>query len=195
MQDYIYYNDIAGDYPNSWYIPYELLLNTFEWRQFRKEIIDRDKSICQFCNMEQSTRIGNSYFRKPTAEEIEVRSKESPGRVFGDGSSKRKVRTVQVIGIRTETPIILHVHHKYYIFGELPWGYKNDAVVTVCHDCHFQIHQNEIIPVYSDINLNEKLDLTPCSRCNGTGFLEQFHHVQNGICFRCSGRRFEEFIR
>jgi hypothetical protein len=26
-----------------------------------------------------------------------------------------------------------------------------------------------------------------CARCGGTGYLPQFKHVQNGICFRCHG--------
>lgn len=26
-----------------------------------------------------------------------------------------------------------------------------------------------------------------CSRCNGSGYLPQYEHVENGICFRCWG--------
>ena len=28
-----------------------------------------------------------------------------------------------------------------------------------------------------------------CDRCNGTGFLPQYQHIQNGICFKCRGTK------
>ena len=28
---------------------------------------------------------------------------------------------------------------------------------------------------------------SPCPRCNGTGRLPQYNHIQNGVCFKCSG--------
>jgi DnaJ-class molecular chaperone len=28
-----------------------------------------------------------------------------------------------------------------------------------------------------------------CIRCNGTGYLPQFMHVEAGVCFRCRGKR------
>lgn len=30
----------------------------------------------------------------------------------------------------------LHVHHRYYEKGRDPWDYPNEALVTVCADCH-----------------------------------------------------------
>lgn len=27
----------------------------------------------------------------------------------------------------------------------------------------------------------------PCNKCPGTGYLEQYAHVENGLCFRCNG--------
>lgn len=30
----------------------------------------------------------------------------------------------------------LSVHHKYYEKGKQPWEYKNEALVTLCKDCH-----------------------------------------------------------
>ena len=30
----------------------------------------------------------------------------------------------------------LHVHHKWYVWGNDPWDYPNDALVTLCLDCH-----------------------------------------------------------
>lgn len=44
-----------------------------------------------------------------------------------------------------------------------------------------QIHleYNKIIAKIDNIN-------SDCTRCGGTGYLEQYKHVQNGICFKCS---------
>jgi len=81
----------------------------------------------------------------------------------------------------------LNVHHKYYIQGHKPWEYENDALITLCEDCHKRWHEN-----YSNIRLldpNHKLisTLTPCDRCGGSGYLHQYNHVENGICFKCRG--------
>jgi hypothetical protein len=36
--------------------------------------------------------------------------------------------------------------------------------------------------------------LTPCARCHGAGGFPEYRHVQNGVCFRCHGSRYDEFI-
>lgn len=55
--------------------------------------------------------------------------------------------TCQLCGDKSTT---LHVHHKYYQDGHLPWEYKDDVLVTLCEKCHSLIHAN--IPT-SDIQL------------------------------------------
>lgn len=30
----------------------------------------------------------------------------------------------------------LNVHHRYYIYGNDPWDYPDDALVTLCAGCH-----------------------------------------------------------
>jgi hypothetical protein len=194
MRKFIPYKDIKDKFKSSWHIPYEILLNTIEWREFRQTIITRDKSRCQICNKEQSEKFGSDYFRKPTKLEIAENSKEQSIDLVGDGSFIVKMKNAPIVGVKTDTPTILHVHHTYYIFGDLPWEYKSEALLTVCHDCHVAIHDKEKIPVYVDNSFKDKLDLTPCTRCHGTGFLKQYLYFQNGICFRCEGRKFEEFI-
>ncbi|MGX5818004.1 hypothetical protein ACWKWU_07400 [Chitinophaga lutea] len=194
MTRIITYKSIKANYKSPWYIPYDVLLNTIEWREFRQKIIDRDCSKCKVCNKEQSEKTGRDYFRKPTVQEIAENSKEQLVDLLGDGTLFVKMKNAPIVGIKTDSPTILHVHHKYYILGRLPWEYKSEALVTVCHNCHVKIHDEEMIPVFVDDSFKEKIDLTPCDRCNGTGFLEQHFHVQNGICFRCNGRKFEEFI-
>lgn len=34
----------------------------------------------------------------------------------------------------------LHVHHKYYKRNTEPWDYDNGVLVTLCDNCHRQIH-------------------------------------------------------
>lgn len=34
----------------------------------------------------------------------------------------------------------LTVHHLYYQPGLKPWEYDNEAMVTICNECHKQIH-------------------------------------------------------
>lgn len=87
----------------------------------------------------------------------------------------------------------LHVHHRYYIKELLAWEYKNDALITLCHTCHENLHKNQEIPIY-----NNELELlghyTYCKRCHGSGVFPEYSHVQNGTCFRCNGMRYEELF-
>lgn len=39
------------------------------------------------------------------------------------------------------------------------------------------------------------MNYTPCHRCQGVGYISIYKHVQNGICFRCRGQRYEELIK
>lgn len=34
----------------------------------------------------------------------------------------------------------LHVHHKYYKINTGPWDYPDDALITLCDNCHRQTH-------------------------------------------------------
>lgn len=38
------------------------------------------------------------------------------------------------------------------------------------------------------------MNFTPCKRCAGYGYFPEYKHVENGICFRCGGNRYEELI-
>lgn len=81
----------------------------------------------------------------------------------------------------------LNVHHKYYVRGKKPWEYVDDVLVTLCESCHQKRHEKQI-PIYK--SLNDKLIdgyYSKCDRCNGSGFLPQYSHIQNGICFKCGG--------
>ena len=126
-------------------IPYEKLLNTFEWEAKRKTIIERDNRQCKTC-----------------------------------GSTAN-----------------LQVHHMEYIVGYLPWEYDTSVFKTLCAECHMSVHSDPrtFIPIYIIIEGRKELfNGTPCKRCSGNGNLPQYRKIENGICFKCRGRRFEELL-
>lgn len=88
----------------------------------------------------------------------------------------------------------LNIHHKCYRVGLLPWEYKDDELITYCFECHEGVHKNERIPVYEENSKIIKTYFTNCIRCNGVGWLPYYNHVENGICFRCKGAKYEELI-
>jgi hypothetical protein len=87
----------------------------------------------------------------------------------------------------------LHVHHNYYQAGKNPWEYPNNALTTFCWVCHERFHKESKVP-FLDKNGNKIGELTPCHRCCGAGIFPEYYHVENGICFRCRGARYEELI-
>ena len=97
--------------------------------------------------------------------------------------------TLVVLMIESTEEIIfkgLNIHHTYYIKGYKPWDYDNDALVTLCEDCHRKRHNTSHIPLY-DSNKRLINKLIPCDRCGGSGYLPQYNHVKHGICFKCGG--------
>lgn len=96
----------------------------------------------------------------------------------------------------SENPVVLNVHHKRYIIQHKAWEYADEDLITLCNECHTKIHQAIGVRVYSDENgYMKQISLTPCSRCSGTGYFPEYKHIQNGVCFRCRGARFEELIQ
>ena len=87
---------------------------------------------------------------------------------------------------RTETPITpkaLNVHHKYYVNGKKPWEYDDEALITLCQDCHCLEHKSTHTPVYRDLYNKQVLRYAEiCDRCGGSGYLPQYRHRDNGIC-------------
>lgn len=91
-----------------------------------------------------------------------------------------------------KNPIVtkgLNVHHKYYIKTKLPWEYNDDALITLCEECHKLAHQTHATPVYRNARIAEAYlgNAVICNRCGGSGYLPQYDYVENGICFKCWG--------
>lgn len=87
----------------------------------------------------------------------------------------------------------LQVHHSYYQEGAMPWDYPDRDLTTLCWICHEKLHAKEKIP-FLDRDGFEKGSLTPCYRCHSAGYFPEYNHVEDGICFRCRGARYEEHI-
>jgi len=88
----------------------------------------------------------------------------------------------------------LHVHHRYYQNNLLAWQYPDNALITLCWDCHEDLHSNTIVPILDSIG-NKVGTMAPCRRCFGAGVFPEFVHVDSGICFRCKGAKYEELIK
>jgi hypothetical protein len=83
----------------------------------------------------------------------------------------------------------LHIHHKYYCLNKMPWDYPQDALQTLCWQCHEDLHKNKTVPVYNEDHQYMN-DCIPCPRCFGAGYIPIYSHVQAGICFKCNGKRY-----
>ncbi|MCP9757033.1 hypothetical protein EGI26_17880 [Lacihabitans sp. CCS-44] len=134
------------------------------------------------------------------SEDIELLRNKMPFSVINDefriAQNKYEVEFVKAcdeIEIKWLVCKNLHIHHKYYQTGKQPWEYPNEALTTLCWDCHEDLHKNEKIP-HLDINGKIIGTLTPCSRCFGAGYFPEYNHVQNGVCFECSGAKYKNFI-
>ena len=89
---------------------------------------------------------------------------------------------------KEKEPKALNIHHKYYVKGKAPWEYENDALITLCQDCHALEHKSKETPVYRDIYYKDILGHAQiCDRCGGSGYFPQYKHVDDGICFKCYG--------
>jgi hypothetical protein len=101
------------------------------------------------------------------------------------------IRGEQTIKVPENTYLILeeklnlNVHHKYYKQGYEPWEYDDEALITLCPDCHKKEHENNSIPVL--LASDEIKYANICDRCGGSGYLPQFDYYLDGICFKCWG--------
>lgn len=189
---------------NKEFINYTDKLNTTEWHNKRQIIISRDKNICTNCKKLPTIYFLGKNVRVNTPEEQEIYIKDINQRFRNSVIEDLKpytgnlvpdiLKTINIGKQILNEPTILHVHHKYYINRKEPWQYNDNALITLCQDCHQNIHDLNDIPVYSDEKLIEKLTLTKCSKCNGSGYVPEYHYHHNGICFRCNGNKYDELI-
>ncbi len=176
----ISYKDLAKKYNNPNDIPYHLLLSTEDWLIKRSEVLKRDGYFCQICGLTSSIKkhLGNGDFKFFTQKLI----------------CKDDFWDIEYVQRLKET--ILHVHHMFYLEGRLPWDYDNENLITFCCECHRKWHLENPVKYFSfdsEGRLIEK-HYNICKRCSGAGWFPEYKNVDNGICFRCNGRRYEELI-
>ncbi|RYU91059.1 hypothetical protein [Emticicia agri] len=204
MEKFIPYQTLLQEKKEKGEIIYYIdLLLTFEWRNKRDTIIARDKKRCTSCKNEATIldRFGKA-FRPPTKEEKreyidgflkEMNVKETKSINGADFYNFYKDLYFPV-EIPFDEFIFLHVHHTYYIIDKLPWDYPQDALITLCHKFHKEIHLNNQIPVYLDDDKSESIKLTVCNKCNGSGYIPEYNYYMNGICFDCNGYKYNELV-
>lgn len=162
-------------------IPYGYLLQTPEWAGKRKIIIERDGCKCARCQTAETEVIGAA------------RDKDGKYRhFFIEKVEKEDGKIINSLELSSKGAVWFEVHHKYYIINKYPWDYPDSALITLCNWCHQEVHDRTTIPVLN--HEGEALGYTPCNRCNGSGSFPEYSHVQNGVCFQCSGARYEELI-
>lgn len=50
----------------------------------------------------------------------------------------------------------LQVHHKRYISGRMAWDYDNNDLITLCRNCHYSTHSEELKATYTDLSISPK---------------------------------------
>jgi hypothetical protein len=184
---------------------YQILLKTVEWTEFRQKVLIRDGEKCKMCN-----KLGGPIEKeKPYAkwkEEFDRVSehnlnwekwfKENPDEFTNQLINANSPDELYLKEIVPSKYIIvghihLEVHHKLYFSDKLPWQYPTKYLITLCSNCHRQVHQIETIYTYRDESMKYRKVHKNCQKCGGTGYLPQYDYWYDGICFECGGLVFD----
>lgn len=178
---------------------YEKLLQTSEWLQFRNRIISQNGGpICQSCGsveglIEEAIMTEDEHklllaeiaeynrkFLKFARENPEVINRQLlEGTYIGQKVTPSRFK---VIG-----KVIIQIHHTLYFWNKLPWEYQPKHLKVLCDLCHKLEHQVNTIYVYKDESMSEKKVIPICTKCDGSGYIPEYSHIHNGICFECFG--------
>jgi hypothetical protein len=157
---------------------YSELLKCEEWQTLRSLQFAKANHTCKTCNKSVNWDIdtGIGYFVYELKETTDDWG-------FPRLTSKLK---------KVKNPLVLHLHHTYYVRNTLPWNYPDICFETLCEACHKEIHAKKKIHMYASHSLGQSQHLTACERCSGTGYLQEFNYYMDGVCFLCDGAGFEE---
>ena len=184
------YETIKRRYPDG-KVPYFELLRTKEWSDRREEIIDRDGCMCSMCQK----RATSNFYDSNSKENIYLWYGEEKVATVTNTEGKTIYSEAYIPIDQADKPYSLHVHHRLYVLERLPWEYDNSELITLCNWCHWKTHEETVIPVYRWENDRlQEIEVHACLRCHGAGVFPEFAHVEQGICFRCRGALYEEFI-
>ena len=174
---------------------YQQLLHTIEWRKLRDVVLERDNHKCTVCSTTASSKHGKKHIKDLTKEEIEL--EKFLANVKNDyytDENEFNLQPATKVGEFINKPLHLHIHHTFYIITNLPWEYDIEDLVTMCEPCHFDYHKKNRVNYFKDLSKSEIINLTPCTKCNASGHLAEYSHWQGGICFKCMGAKYIEFI-
>ncbi|MCA6440867.1 MAG: hypothetical protein IM598_12060 [Chitinophagaceae bacterium] len=178
---------------------YEQLLQTSEWLQFRDRIISQNGGpVCQSCRSvegpieepimtEQEHKFllaeiadyNRKFLRLARENPDLIKQQLQKGTYIGQKASPSRFKEVG--------RVIIQVHHTLYFWNRLPWEYQSIHLKVLCDACHKQEHQVNTIYVYKDETMSEKKVIPICTRCDGSGYIPEYFHIQKGICFECWG--------
>ena len=181
------YEQLLEKYGAHKYILYSELISCAEWWQKRSLIVNRDGMRCRFCNKVETDSVFIDSKLIHFYEEF-----EEADFYYGEYFLQTRVKSVMK---KAKKPVYLHVHHTYYILSNKPWDYPDDALITLCSECHADFHQNNRVPIWFDDTRKVMANLTPCPRCQGAGHFPEYSHVQGGRCFDCNGAMYVELMR
>ncbi|MEN9389700.1 MAG: hypothetical protein RLY61_784 [Candidatus Parcubacteria bacterium] len=159
---------------------YNSLLNTFEWNEIRSKLFKKEKFTCKFCSQKANWEIhvGGHYGYQY--------------RDVVEGTDEFGLPSLDLKWMKQENPLILHLHHTYYVRYTLPWDYPDECFQVLCKACHENEHKNKVFRMYASHELGQSQHLTPCEKCKGSGYLPHYHYYEDGVCFGCNGAGFEE---
>lgn len=209
MRGFVTYRSLKAQKGFECHIPYGELLLTQEWRDRRENIINRDQGACRSCKRKATELISGKPARYLTESElneyrVEAALAEKKSQAEWESSELRKKLELLLgkdfTSIRRKTeipfagleenPVFLHVHHKYYVKASLPWEYPDDALITLCMDCHTAFHKENVVPVYEDKMRSVRLSVEFCQKCEGSGYIGEYWYYKEGVCFSCKGEQF-----
>lgn len=156
-------------------IAFRVLLETEEWKKKSDEILKRDNFSCKKCKTEWNPN------RFLVNEENGVRLYK-----IEDYWVNRSDFEVWLDKMKNVPKSEIKVYHKYFQSNKLPWNYPDDALVSLCEKCHCKEHKANNTKLF-DENMYFLNNLILCQKCNGSGVLHQYAHIDNGDCFNCKG--------
>lgn len=122
------------------------------WEVKREEILKRDNFTCQRCGR-FNPELGPVHLVGAGEGDLEVHTYERTPNPYSSTYliAQRGSGFTFNITFGDCWPVfpVLQVHHKRYVNGREGWDYGGDDLVTLCRQCHGDLHANERIPVYS----------------------------------------------
>ncbi len=159
---------------------YSLLLLTKEWIEVRSKQLEKANYTCVLCKEKANWDIHVGGIYGYLVYNLLVKEDQ-----WGIPRPELELKKV-------ENPLVLHLHHTYYVRNTTPWEYPDECFQVLCKNCHENEHKNKKFRMYASHELGQSQHLTPCKKCSGSGYLPHYHYYEDGVCFGCNGAGFEE---